>query len=178
MTTLPIRPPFTSPSPLSTSPLRRTRVLTVVATLFLAQNAFGNLYEQNTALRSLVAPSPGAFIGALEIGSPMYYYMPWSLIGLAAAVWLVVRMHRMALPAARRGRVALGLLAVAATSKTLLITTVNPVFRDPGETADRVRDLTALWLAGNGLTILTTAAAVILLLSWRAGDADSAFRAK
>lgn len=176
MTSRPTFPSSSTSSP-DASPLRRTRVLTVVATLFLAQNAFGNLYEQNTALRSLVDPSPGAFIGALEIGSPMYYYMPWSLIGLIAAVWLVVRMHRMGLTAARRGWIALGLLAVAATAKTLLITTVNPVFRDPAETADRVRELTVLWLAGNGLTILTTAAAVILLVSWRAGAADAASRA-
>jgi hypothetical protein len=58
--------------------------LTVVATVFLAQNVFGNLYEQNAALRSLVDPTPGALIGELELGSPLYYYMPWVLIGLVS----------------------------------------------------------------------------------------------
>jgi hypothetical protein len=154
--------------------LRRTRALTVIATVFLLQNVFGNLYEQNAALANLADPTPGALADELAVGSPLFYYMPWVLIGLVAAVILVVRMHRMRLPAAPRGRIALALLAIGTTAKTLLITSVNPLFRDAGQDPERVRELTMLWLTGNGLTIVVVAAAITLLISWRAKAADVA----
>lgn len=155
--------------------LQRTRILTVVTVVFLAQSAYGNLYEENGALRSLTHPVPGAVIGELELGSPLYYYMPWVLIGLIAAVTLVLQLRRLGLSrAARDGAIALGFLAVAATAKTLLITMVNPSFRDASVAAERVRELSVIWLIGNGLTIVCTAAAIILLIRWRAGAVDTA----
>lgn len=147
----------------------------MVAVMFLAQSAFGNLYEQNGTLRSLVDPTPGALIGELELGSPLYYYMPWVLIGLISAVALVLRLHRLgAGRAARDGWVALSCLAVGVAAKTFLIVMVNPNFRDPGVDAERVRDLTAIWLVGNGLTVAMTAAAIVLIVRWRARAVDAA----
>jgi hypothetical protein len=67
---------------------------------------------------------------------------------------------------------ALVLLAIGAVAKTTLITAVNPMFRDPAQQADEVRELTVLWLTGNGLTIVAVATAIVLLTSWRAPVAD------
>lgn len=154
--------------------VRGTRALTAVAVFFLAQSAFGNLYEENGALRSLVDPVPGAVIGELALGSPLYYYMPWALIGLIAAVALVLRMKRLGLERPfRDGIAALGCLAVGAAAKASLITMVNPSFRDPTVAAERVRDLTVIWLIGNGVTVLLTASAIVLLIRWRARAVDA-----
>src|SRR3954452_9074579 len=75
--------------PLTPEFLARTRPLSVVATALLTLQVTGNLYEELvTNPQAAIDPRPGALPGALEVGSPLFFYMPWVAIGLGAAVAL------------------------------------------------------------------------------------------
>lgn len=155
--------------------LRSTRTLTLAAALCLAVQLFGNLYEELVSNVAVLArPQPGEAVGALDAGSPMYYYLPWAPLGV---VLVAVLAHRLATRGApswvvRRLRLALAALAVAVAAKAVLISSVNPRFRDPAEDAATLRELATLWAGINGLAIVAVAVALTLLLSWRARVAD------
>jgi hypothetical protein len=74
----------------------------------------------------------------------------------------------------RRVRWACGALGVAVAVKVLLITRVNPHFRDPHAEISDLREWAVRWAIGNGAAILAVGAALILLLSWRARLLDDA----
>ncbi|WP_439659264.1 hypothetical protein ACSHWB_43935 [Lentzea sp. HUAS TT2] len=113
---------------------------------------FGNLYEQIVWNPQLLAdPRPGSLVGVFAAGSPVYYYLPWGPLGVVLAV-----VTRAPLPA-------LGCLAVSVVMKVLLITQVNPVFRDPAVSREVVHDNAVLWAFGNGVVVLTVAAAILLV---------------
>ncbi len=156
--------------------LRHTRALSTVGAAFLALQLCGNLYEQvvsNPA--NLTNPQVGGLVPALAPGSPLYYYLPWAPLGVVLVAVLATRLHRSAAPrwVVRRVQAALAALAVAVAVKVVLITTVNPRFRDPDATVESVRSAAVTWAYGNGVAVLAVAAALVLLLSWRARLLDT-----
>lgn len=151
--------------------LRRTRPLTAAATVFLSVQLFGNLYEELvTNVATIAAPRPGGLVGELEPGSPVYYYLPWAPLGVVLVAVLAVRLRRLGAPGwvVRRVRGAVGALAVAVAAKVVLITQVNPRFRDPVGDPGALHDWAVVWAVGNGVAILAVATALALLLTWRA----------
>lgn len=113
---------------------------------------FGNLYEQVVWNPQLLAdPRPGSLVGVFAAGSPVFYYLPWAPIAVVLAV------------VTRAPRPALGLLAVSVAAKILLITKVNPVFRDPAVPREEVHSHAVLWAFGNGIVVITVAAAILLI---------------
>jgi F0F1-type ATP synthase membrane subunit c/vacuolar-type H+-ATPase subunit K len=161
--------------------LRATRALSTSAAVCLAVQLFGNLYEEVVGnVATLADPRPGALVGALAPGSPVYFYLPWAPLGVVLAAVLAVRLRRLDAPAwvVRRMHVALGALAVAVAAKVVLVTTINPRFRDPGATVELLRRSAVTWAFGNGIAIVAVAVALVLLLSWRAAVLDPAPRGK
>ena len=159
--------------------LRTTRPLSTTATVFLAVQLFGNLYEEvvsNTA--NIADPRVGGLVSELAPGSPLYYYLPWAPLGVLLVAILAARLSRLTAPSwvLRRVHGALAALAVAVAAKLVLITTINPRFRDPSSTVEVVRGWAITWAFGNGIAILAVAAALALLLSWRARILDVAGR--
>ncbi len=151
--------------------LRHTRAPSTAAAAFLALQLCGNLYEEvvsNPA--NLTDPQVGGLVPALAPGSPLYYYLPWAPLGVVLVAVLAARLHRCGAPrwVVRRVRAALAVLAVAVGVKVVLITTVNPRFRDPEATVESVRSAAVTWAYGNGVAVVAVAAALVLLLSWRA----------
>jgi hypothetical protein len=161
----------------ATALLRATRTTTALAAGFLALQLFGNLYEQLVTNAAVLAdPRPGALVDELAPGSPLYYYLPWAPLGVVLVAVLAVRLPRLGAPGwvVRWTRAALGALAVAVAAKVVLITSVNPRFRDPGTGAEEVRGWAVTWAVGNGLAIVAVATALVLLLGWRARVLDPA----
>lgn len=151
--------------------LHRTWLLTAVTSLAIAHWLFGNLYEQLvSAPTGLVDPAPGALVGPLDLGSPVYYYGP-SIPVTLALVWVLAERVRRLAPAARVAvratRAAALAVGAAAVLKVLLITSVNPGFRDAASTPDDIRAATVLWLVGNGSVVLLLAVALVGVLAWR-----------
>jgi len=159
--------------------LRATRTLSTSAAACLALQLFGNLYEEVVGnVATLADPRPGALVGALAPGSPVYYYLPWAPLGVVLTAVLTVRVRRLGAPAwiVRRMHAALGALAVALAAKVVLVTTINPRFRDPDATVELLRRSAVTWAVGNGIAIVGVAVALVLILSWRAGVLDPAPR--
>ncbi len=151
-------------TPVDAHLVRSTRPLTTGVVALLCWWGFGNLDEFNGAVGALVrGPKPGALMGALDAGSPFYYYVPASPLALVLSVVLGVRTRHT--PIAGRTAGAAGLVTVAAGATAVLVTSVNPRFRDPR--AGGLNTLTVVWLAGNTLRMACVAGAVSLLLSWR-----------
>jgi hypothetical protein len=130
---------------------------------------FGNLYEELvTDLQLIVNPRPGTLIGAFAVGSPIYYYLPWTPFCVVLVLILRLRFGRGAPARVRRAwNSAIGFIAIALIAKVILITQVNPVFRDPAVTSEVVYNRAVWWAFGNGIVIIAVAAAVILVTSWR-----------
>jgi hypothetical protein len=149
--------------------LQRTSVLSVSATALLSMWLFGNLYEAVVWNPQLISnPRPGMLVGELAVGSPVYYYLPWGPLGIIFAVILRLRFGPIAPVHVRRAwNGAIGLLVVAVITKVLLITQVNPVFRDPTVSSHTVHDQAVVWAFGNGIATVAVAAGVLLLTRWR-----------
>ena len=101
----------------------------------------------------------------LDPGSPVYYYLPWAPLGV---ILVAVLAHRLATHSApdwvvRRLRLALTALAGAVAAKAVLISSVNPRFRDPAEDVGTLRDLAVLWAGVNGVAILGVAVAPYMI---------------
>ncbi len=157
--------------------LRATRPLSTAASVFLAVQLFGNLYEQVvTNVADIADPEVGGLVDELAPGSPVYYYLPWAPLGVVLVAVLAARLPRLAAPrwVVRRVRGALAALALAVAVKVVLVTTVNPRFRDPDATVGSVRGWAVTWAFGNAVAVLAVAAALVLLLSWRARLLDAA----
>src|SRR4028119_1787224 len=179
--------------------LHRTRRLTAVAAACLALQLFGNLYEQLVgSVGTLADPRPGELVGALDPGSPVFYYLPWAPLGVVLTVVLAARLPRLGAPApavrrarlagggaaaapparsprrgarapaVRRVRLAVGAVLVAVAVKAVLIGAVNPRFRDPGVDAGTLHAWALTWAVGNGVAVVAVAAALALVLTWRA----------
>lgn len=151
---------------------RRTRGLTAVAVGLLALQLFGNLYEEVVTNPAVIAdPLPGRSVDELAPGSPLYYYMPWVAVGVAVVVALFVRVRR----SGQSGSdlmMALGGVVVTAAAKVVLITSVNPTFRDPLVAPNDLRATAIVWGIGNGVAILAVGFAIAMILRWRARLAD------
>jgi F0F1-type ATP synthase membrane subunit c/vacuolar-type H+-ATPase subunit K len=149
--------------------LTRTRRWSVAATVLLCLWLFGNLYEEVVWIPQLIAdPRPGTLVGALALGSPVYYYLPWAPVSLVLTVVLRVRFGPAAPPRVRRAwTAAIAALVVAVLGKIGLITLVNPVFRDPAAAPEVVHDRAVLWAVGNGVVLVAVAIALVLLTAWR-----------
>lgn len=106
-------------------------------------------------------------------------YLPWAPLGVVMVAVLAVRLPRLGAPAwvTRRVRGALAALVVAVVAKIVLITQVNPRFRDPAGDVATLRGWAVVWALGNGVAILAVAAALALLLAWRARILDRAIEA-
>lgn len=178
-TTTPARPAAASTPDLDRAAglLEATRPLSTVAAVFLALQLFGNLYEEVVTNAATIAdPRVGSSVGELAPGSPLFYYLPWAPLGVVLVAVLAVRLGRLGAPTwvARRVQGALAALAVAVAAKVVLITTINPRFRDPSTPVEAVRESAIVWAFGNGAAVLAVAAALVLLLSWRARILDAA----
>ncbi|ANZ41343.1 hypothetical protein BBK82_40660 [Lentzea guizhouensis] len=143
-------------------------ILRRLVTALLSMWFFGNLYEQLVWNPQLLAdPRPGSLIGVFAPGSPFYYYVPWSQLAVVLAVVVWFRLPRNS-PARRRWTVALGFLIASVAAKVVLITQVNPVFRDPAVSREVVHDNAVVWAFGNGFVVLTVGVALLLITSQRA----------
>jgi hypothetical protein len=59
--------------------LERTRLLSATLMALLCMWLFGNLYEELvTNLQLIASPRPGTLVGEFAMGSPVYYYLPWT----------------------------------------------------------------------------------------------------
>lgn len=162
--------------------LRRTQALTAGTVLVVAHWLFGNLYEQVvTVPPALTEPRPGALVGPLDLGSPLFYYTPLSIPLALTLVWVLAVRVRRSVPSGddRRAavlgtRMAAVAVTAAAALKVLLITTVNPGFRDATVTPEVLREQTILWLVGNGSVVLLLAGALVGVLAWRRLPAEPA----
>lgn len=160
-----------------TEQITSTRTLTTVAVVGLSIQLVGNLYEQVvTNVQSIVDPVPGRSVDELAAGSPLFFYMPWVPIGIAATVMIWRKSRDVAAPSSRPIARALLLLGVAAVAKAVLIAMINPTFRDPTVAVDTVRANAIWWALGNGIAILAVAAAIGSLLQWRMRLVDRAVR--
>jgi hypothetical protein len=153
----------------STSLLRRTRVLSVCLTALLCMWFFGNLYEALVWNPQLITdPRPGSLVGEFAVGSPVYYYLPWTPVSVVLAVVLRIRFGGSVSSRVRRSwSAALGCLVLAVVLKIGLITQVNPTFRDATVSAELVRERAVWWAFGNGLVVVAVAVAIVLLTAWR-----------
>lgn len=148
--------------------LESTRRVNLAAAGLLSLQFYGNLYEQNAAIRNVVDPVPGQSMPALAAGSPLYFYMPWVIVGVVLAVVLLVQMRHHDFPAVRRDIwIALGSLAITVTAKVFLVTQVNDRFRDPTISPEQVVSAGWVWLLGNGVAVLASGASLWFLLRWR-----------
>ncbi|SDM74905.1 hypothetical protein [Allokutzneria albata] len=149
--------------------LRRTRPLSVALTALLAMWFFGNLYEQIVWNPRLLAdPRPGSLVGEFAPGSPVFYYLPWAPIMFVVAVVLRVRFGGAVPPGVRRAwNLGLGALAVGLAIKVVLVTRVNPVFRDVAATPVQVHDSAVFWAFANAVVVLAVAAALYCFTAWR-----------
>jgi hypothetical protein len=154
--------------------LHRTRVLSVCATALASMWLFGNLYEAVVWNPQLIAdPRPGSLVGEFAVGSPVYYYLPWTPVSVILAVILRLRFGAIAPPHVRRAwNGAIGCLIFAVLTKVFLITRVNPTFRDPTVSSQVVHDQAVVWAFGNGIAVVAVAAAVVLLTVWRRPGVD------
>ncbi len=106
--------------------------------MFLAVQLFGNLYEEVvTNAANIADPEVGGLVDELAPGSPVYY-LPWAPLGVVLVAVLAARLPRLGAPpwVVRRVRGALAALGVAVAVKVVLVTTVNPRFRDPDATVE------------------------------------------
>lgn len=148
--------------------LARTRPWSVTATVLLGMWLFGNVYEEVVWIPGLIAdPRPGTLVDALALGSPVCYYLPWAPISVALVVALRVRFGGENPSARRAWNRTIAALAVGLIAKVLLITLINPVFRDPAASVDLVHDRAVLWACGNGVAIVAVAVALAHLTAWR-----------
>lgn len=69
--------------------------------------------------------------------------------------------------AGRWARWAALLVTVAALATAVLVTTVNPLFRDAAVDVDRLRSAALICEAGNALRMACVAGAAACLLAWR-----------
>lgn len=149
--------------------LRRTRPVSVTLTALLCMWLFGNLYEELVPNLQLIAnPRAGTVPDLFAAGSPVFYYLPWAPLTVALTVVLRVRFGAAVQPAVRRAwnRI-IGCVVVAVAVKIVLITRINPVFRDPESATQVVHDQAIRWAVGNGLAIVAVAAALVLLATTR-----------
>jgi hypothetical protein len=149
--------------------LRRTGALSICLTALLCMWLFGNLYEALVWNLQLIAdPRPGTLVGAFAVGSPVYYYLPWTPLSVVLAVILRLRFGAIVPVHVRRAWTGgIGCLVFAVIIKIFLITQVNPTFRDPTVSSGFVHDRAVMWAFGNGAAIVAVAAAVLLLTRWR-----------
>lgn len=155
--------------------LRSTRRITIVATVFLLFQLFGNLYEEIvTNAESIARPVPGGLVGELSPGSPLFFYLPWAPLGVVLVMVLAVRLRRTA-PAwvARRVFIACGALVIAVAAKAYLIGWVNPVARDATVAPATIRAEAIEWAVVNGIAILAVVTALVLVTSWRSHAVDA-----
>ncbi|AWS45956.1 hypothetical protein [Streptosporangium sp. 'caverna'] len=147
--------------------------------LLMAWWGFGNLYEAVTVIPWLATLPPGSMAGQLEIGSPLFYFLP-VVIFLLVLVWvLVIRLIRggadRIMPGSVRSvRGAALLVTLAGITTAILVTTVNPAFHDPTATIDAIRATLVIWEVGNALRMTLLASAAVFLLGWRVRLADVA----
>ena len=128
--------------------LRATRTHCAIGAAFLALQLFGNLYEQVvTNVAAIAAPEAGSVVDELAPGSPLFYYLPWAPAGVVLVVALALRLPRLGAPSwvVRRVHWACSALGVAVAVKVVLITHVNPRFRDPTTDVGDLREWAVTW---------------------------------
>ena len=156
---------------MNTNPLRlldETRTITFAAAFLLSLQFYGNLYEENIAIKNVTDPVPGELVPALAPGSPLYFYMPWVLVGLVLTIVLLVRLRKHDFPSVRRNVwVTLACLGVVIIAKVFLVTQINDTFRDASISREQFVAAGWIWLAVNGIAVLAGGAALWFLLRWR-----------
>jgi hypothetical protein len=111
---------------------------------------------------AIATPEIGGLVDELAPGSPLFFYLPWAPLGVVLAASLTVRLPRLGAPSwvVRRVWWACGAVGVAVAVKVLLITRVNPHFRDPHADVGELREWAVRWAIGNGAAILAVGAAL------------------
>ncbi|GIH93214.1 hypothetical protein ACFFMN_00140 [Planobispora siamensis] len=150
------------------APARRYRAHVGAVLVLIAWWGFGNLYEAIVVVPWLWRLPPGSLPGEFQPGSPVFYFVPTGVALLALAWTLVIRVYR---DPYRPGRAVLGasaLITIAAAGTGILVSAVNPTFRDPAASVSDVHTAIVMWEAGNAVRLALAAAAAVSLLRWQA----------
>lgn len=147
---------------------RRYRRHTGTVLVLVAWWGFGNLYEAIVVLPWLWRLPPGSLPAEFELGSPVFYFVPAGVALLTLTWTLVFRVYRALIGGRRAVLLAAVLITVAAAGTGLLVSTVNPTFRDPLASAASVHTSVLMWEAGNVARLALAAAAAITLYRWHA----------
>jgi len=148
--------------------LKETRALNFGAAFFLSLQFYGNLYEENIAISNVTNPVPGRLVQPLDPGSPLYFYVPWVLIGIYLAIALLVRTRSYEPAYIRRDLMrACYSLVIVVAAKVFLITQVNDTFRDSTVSKEHFIYMGWVWLIVNGVAILAGGFTLVMLLRWR-----------
>jgi hypothetical protein len=137
--------------------------------VLIAWWGFGNLYESIVVMPWLWRLPPGSLPAEFAPGSPVFYFVPAGVALLALAWTLVIRVYRT--PGGTGSRRAVlrtaVLVTIASAGTGILVTVVNPTFRDPMASVASVRSAVLVWEMGNAVRIALAVAAAISLLRWR-----------
>lgn len=134
--------------------------------VLIAWWGFGNLYEAIVVMPWLWRLPPGSLPAEFAPGSPVFYFVPAG-VALLTLVWtLVIRVYRGTRSAGFRRAVlrAAVLVTIAAAGTGILVSAVNPTFRDPTASVASVRSAVMVWEMGNAVRIALAVAAAASLL--------------
>ncbi|MGN9845183.1 hypothetical protein ACTMTI_44385 [Nonomuraea sp. H19] len=154
------------------APARRYRLHAGAVLVLIAWWGFGNLYEAVVVMPWLWRLPPGSLPGEFQPGSPVLYFVPAGVALLALAWTLVIRVYRDPYRPGRAVLRASALITIAAAGTGILVSAVNPTFRDPAASVSDVHAAIVMWEAGNAVRLVLAAAAAVSLLRWRASAPD------
>ncbi|GAA5064980.1 hypothetical protein HNP84_006679 [Thermocatellispora tengchongensis] len=148
--------------------LTRYRLHADAVLVLIAWWGFGNLYEAIVVMPWLWHLPPGSLPAEFEPGSPVLYFLPAGVALLTLAWTLVIRVSR---DPGRSRRAVLRtavLITISAAGTGILVSAVNPTFRDPAASVADVHSAIVMWEAGNAVRLVLAATAAVTLYRWRA----------
>ncbi|SDL37295.1 hypothetical protein [Nonomuraea jiangxiensis] len=151
---------------------RRYRRHAGAVLVLIAWWGFGNLYEAIVLMPLLWRLPPGSLPGEFVLGSPVFYFVPAGVALLVLAWTLVIRVYQD--PGSRRAvlRTAV-LVTIAAAGTGIMVSAVNPTFRDPAASMVEVHTAVVMWEAANAVRLVLAVAAAVSLLRWLASASDT-----
>jgi len=151
---------------------RRYRLHADAVLVLIAWWGFGNLYEAIVVMPWLWRLPPGSLPAEFELGSPVLYFVPAGVALLALTWTLVIRVYRGPGGSRRAVLHAAVLITIAAAGTGILVSTVNPTFRDPMASVASVHTAVLMWETGNAVRLVLAALAAVSLFRWRASASD------
>lgn len=148
-------------------PVRRYRVHAGAVLFVLAWWGFANAYEAIVLVPGLLRLPTGSLAAELELGSPVYYFIPAGPTIIILLWTLVVRMARDR-DGALRTVLAAAVAAMGGVAATVVaVVLVNPTFRDPTIPRAELGRAVLAWELVNGVRLALLLTAAVLLLRWR-----------